>query len=457
MQVYKINRKTMTDQAKEILIYRNETFRLNGRPLDPFLEKNKNIIFDRYTTGHWRGYQGSWLLKDDNLYITDLESSNYTFEDIFFSKEPVLADWYSGILNFEIGEYSYEHKGATSNVWLYFENGKVVEKKITKNFNSDYPISFGKYKGKKLKDILYGKINSDTFTTIKELFESVLSFLTQKDYPFKVQCGHFKIKPEDIELVNNLRLYRINYFLTPNSIVISTQNFWINSYSDEIAEKLSELLEKIFQSDFTVPIPIPIRNYYNSDFDIEMEPDGSYKTPLTITFTEEIEITEISENSVLINPDIDYLNWALKNVDFFIVNPIYLNETYTLKFLKSFKTTRLNKTIFEYEPIIESIEYIFPDYIKNINNKKFEKANKVLVDFENKLIVPNLTEEGMMLQYGFYLDETYEPSISNENDYYEQQSYGQFAGSYAQDVEGLSDNFISDALDGDPDAYWNID
>jgi hypothetical protein len=35
--------------------------------------------------------------------------------------------------------------------------------------------------------------------------------------------------------------------------------------------------------------------------------------------------------------------------------------------------------------------------------------------------------------------------------------YGEFAGSYAQDIEGLDDDTINDAFEGDPDNYWNID
>ena len=35
--------------------------------------------------------------------------------------------------------------------------------------------------------------------------------------------------------------------------------------------------------------------------------------------------------------------------------------------------------------------------------------------------------------------------------------YGEFAGSYAQDVMGYSDDVINDAFEGDPDMYWNID
>ncbi|RNI22612.1 hypothetical protein [Rufibacter latericius] len=47
-----------------------------------------------------------------------------------------------------------------------------------------------------------------------------------------------------------------------------------------------------------------------------------------------------------------------------------------------------------------------------------------------------------------------------ERQTYSQESeepFGQYSGSYAQEIEGLSDDFINDVLDGDPDAYWNID
>ena len=36
-------------------------------------------------------------------------------------------------------------------------------------------------------------------------------------------------------------------------------------------------------------------------------------------------------------------------------------------------------------------------------------------------------------------------------------NYGEYAGSYAQDEMGYSDDVINDAFEGDPDAYWNID
>lgn len=41
------------------------------------------------------------------------------------------------------------------------------------------------------------------------------------------------------------------------------------------------------------------------------------------------------------------------------------------------------------------------------------------------------------------------------NDRYDE--FGNYRGSYAQDVMGYSDDYIDDVFDGDPDAYWNID
>jgi hypothetical protein len=35
--------------------------------------------------------------------------------------------------------------------------------------------------------------------------------------------------------------------------------------------------------------------------------------------------------------------------------------------------------------------------------------------------------------------------------------FGEYAGTYAQDVAGYSDETINDAFEGDPYAYWNID
>jgi hypothetical protein len=58
-------------------------------------------------------------------------------------------------------------------------------------------------------------------------------------------------------------------------------------------------------------------------------------------------------------------------------------------------------------------------------------------------------------------DDIEEDDIEEDNiDYYpdyEEEYYSPYEGTYARDVEGLSDDFIDNALGGDPEAYWNID
>lgn len=44
--------------------------------------------------------------------------------------------------------------------------------------------------------------------------------------------------------------------------------------------------------------------------------------------------------------------------------------------------------------------------------------------------------------------------INNSNEY---ETYSKYRGSYVQDVEGYSDQFIDDVFEGQVDAYWNID
>lgn len=54
--------------------------------------------------------------------------------------------------------------------------------------------------------------------------------------------------------------------------------------------------------------------------------------------------------------------------------------------------------------------------------------------------------------------EDYDLRYNNANcDYNDSPTYGRYAGSYAQDEMGYSDDDIDSIFDGDPLAYWNID
>ena len=54
-------------------------------------------------------------------------------------------------------------------------------------------------------------------------------------------------------------------------------------------------------------------------------------------------------------------------------------------------------------------------------------------------------------------DTKFNPLNSDAMGYYDEETYDEYNGTYVQDVEGWSDQMIDDVLDGEPDAYWNID
>ena len=47
--------------------------------------------------------------------------------------------------------------------------------------------------------------------------------------------------------------------------------------------------------------------------------------------------------------------------------------------------------------------------------------------------------------------------IRDKTMYDDEYTESEFKGTYVHDVEGWSDDDIYDVLDGEPDAYWNID
>ena len=153
---------------------------------------------------------------------------------------------------------------------------------------------------------------------------------------------------------------------------------------------------------------------------------------------------KIAGESLLVNPDIDYLNQAIENIDSFAINPLFLSKTFQLEYLKSFSTNRLNKTIFEYKPIIENVEYRFPDQIQTINQQKFEKINRVKVDLENKIIVPN--QYFNRSPYRYYVDETASrpKPINREMSHYD-------LNDWLKDAAGTDDPETMN------DVYWNLD
>lgn len=111
---------------------------------------------------------------------------------------------------------------------------------------------------------------------------------------------------------------------------------------------------------------------------------------------------------------------------------------------------------------VKEIIEIQPTYLEwcAINLDHFYISDEIIEEI--KVIKPDftITEEGQQKlaeKYSNWESEQQQDDYDDFDDYDRRESYGQYAGSYAQDVEGLSDDFINDVLGGDPDAYWNID
>lgn len=104
--------------------------------------------------------------------------------------------------------------------------------------------------------------------------------------------------------------------------------------------------------------------------------------------------------------------------------------------------------LFKNKFIVTALEQLY----YSVGRLEFLKTQKV--NSEDLFFVYNLLEENEYFQQKIqaYCDDDIDYRYSETKE-----TYGKYAGSYAQDIEGFSDDFIDDVLEGEPSAYWNID
>lgn len=93
-------------------------------------EDGKGLV---YSTACWRGYIGTWEIRDDHFYLVNLSGKLRLRGD-----EPLLADWFSGTIRVPRGEIlEYVHMGFGSvfeeELHVKIEKGKVVASRIVDN------------------------------------------------------------------------------------------------------------------------------------------------------------------------------------------------------------------------------------------------------------------------------------------------------------------------------------
>jgi hypothetical protein len=85
------------------------------------------------STACWRGYQGTWEIKDGRFYLVGLRG-RFQLRD----GDPIPADWFSGVLRVPKGEeLQYVHMGFGTvyeqEVHIKIENGVVVSTRTIDN------------------------------------------------------------------------------------------------------------------------------------------------------------------------------------------------------------------------------------------------------------------------------------------------------------------------------------
>lgn len=134
----------MTAQIHEELIFDGEETSMAFCP--PLPEKDPRIVeldpaeaarddesVMLFSTACWRGYQGTWEIRDGRFFLTALRG-RFRLQ----GEGPILADWFSGVLRIPKGEIlHYVHMGFGSvheqEIHVKVEKGVVTATRIIDN------------------------------------------------------------------------------------------------------------------------------------------------------------------------------------------------------------------------------------------------------------------------------------------------------------------------------------
>lgn len=130
----------MTDQEPDILTENGKPVALLGYPLEHYYQDHPRPPFQFRKTSVHRGYVATWEIKDDMLYLVNIEGvlegeKLASLADLFPGKtSPILADFINGAIALGCGKavrqgwnFIYEHEET-----LQIKAGKVVSRKPLK-------------------------------------------------------------------------------------------------------------------------------------------------------------------------------------------------------------------------------------------------------------------------------------------------------------------------------------
>ena len=100
----------MTRQSSERLIYKGQEYGIVTQPLDSFrMKMEKNPILFPPDTACWRGYRGTWEVRENKLFLIKLKAytANHGIHgvELFFpGQKEVFAEWFTGEIQAPYGE-----------------------------------------------------------------------------------------------------------------------------------------------------------------------------------------------------------------------------------------------------------------------------------------------------------------------------------------------------------------
>jgi len=139
-----------TAQYPDKIIYNGKEYRLHSNPMESYFEQypDKRPEGGIMSTALWRGYVATFELKDNQLYLKDIEieieisikdeKGEYRWKsvlnEVFPNQELIKIDWLTGLLVLPEGKIvNYVHMGYASTyeryVLLEFENGNLKGEK----------------------------------------------------------------------------------------------------------------------------------------------------------------------------------------------------------------------------------------------------------------------------------------------------------------------------------------
>lgn len=150
-----------TAQSPEKLIHQGKELPMFSTPLESFLKQHPDVKMPQPgmgSTGLWRGYVATWSIKEDKLFLVKIEQEDvaknkdgelkFTWREVPLdkvfpkAKEPILADWHSGVLRVPQGkELQYIHMGFESryekDLLFLIEKGRVIRSVELNNADAD--------------------------------------------------------------------------------------------------------------------------------------------------------------------------------------------------------------------------------------------------------------------------------------------------------------------------------